>query len=72
MSDNELFSTNTSKGNILIKPGLQGKGYHTMIVDTECHSEELTQKINHKARNSTSSTELIPFDFNYEYQLKMA
>ena len=43
-----------------------------MIVDTEYHCEELIQKKNYKEGNSASSTELIPFDFNYEYQPIMA
>ena len=43
-----------------------------MIVYIEYHCEGLIQKKNYKEGNSASSTELIPFDFNYEYQPIMA
>ena len=72
MGDNELFSTSYSKGKSSFKPSLPGNGYQSVIVNVECHSEELIQNQNHEEGKSTSSTEPISFDFNYEYQPVMA
>ena len=72
MGNHELFSTSKSIGKTLLKPSLPGNGYQSMIVDVECHSEEWIQNQNHKEEKSTSSTEPIPVDFIYEYQLVMA
>jgi hypothetical protein len=43
-----------------------------VIVNAECRSEELIKNQNHDEGKSTSSTEPISFDFNYEYQSVMA
>ena len=72
MGNNELFSTSKSKGKTLLKPSLTGNRYQSVIVDAECYSEEWIQNQNHKEEKSTSSTEPIPVDFIYEYQLVMA